>query len=346
MGMSSEYSELIRNERAKKRKRYSILSTSGVYSVKQRINLLVASMNLIVIAGLTTAGVYYYGKYSAYREQEMLSSVYLQAVNANYEPPIEEIVPDASEDNTDIGAEEVEKEKPMVLLDGAKVLLAENEDTAGYIKIDGIKVDNVVVQGDDNEFYLNHDFYGKKSQPGTLFIDNRCTVNTRRDSDNLIIYGHNQKDGRMFGELDLYKWNPEFWKEHYIINFNTNYEENEYVIVASFVTNELASQDNGNLFDYYNYIYFNKYYPFETWYTEIMQRTTFWTGIECTAEDEYITLSTCSTEWEPSRHVIIARKLHEGEVVDTSKWEENTNPKWPQIYYDLYFGGKVWKEGI
>lgn len=341
MSMSGEYNELVRGARAKKSKRYKILSTSGVYSVKQKINFLVAAMNLVVVAGVLTTGAYYYGKYDAYRKQSALSTVYLQAVNANYIPPVEEVAP-----SVDVSEEvaEVEPEKPMVLLEGAKALLAENEDTAGYIKIEGIKVDNVVVQGDDNEFYLNHDFYGKKSQPGTLFIDNRCTVNTRRDSDNLIIYGHNQKDGRMFGELDLYKWNAEFWKDHYIINFNTNYEESEYVIIASFVTNELASQDNGNLFDYYNYIYFNKYYPFETWYTEIMQRTTFWTGVECTAEDSYITLSTCSTEWEPSRHVIIARKLHEGEEVDISKWEENKNPKWPQIYYDIYFGGKVWKE--
>ena len=321
-----------KEDKKAKIKKYSILSTSNVYECKSKPPIGAILSGVLTCASIMIVAGYYYFQWVNYNEQDNLSVIYYEAHNANYVSPVTESI-------TEEELIEEEPEKPMVLLEGAKALLAENGDTVGYIKIDGIKVDNVVVQGDNNEFYLDHNFYGKKSQPGTLFVDYRCVINTRNDSNNLIVYGHNQKDGKMFGELDLYKWDSKFWLSHNIINFNTNYEERQYVIVASFVTNELPEHDNGNVFDYYNYILFNSYYPFDKWYSEIMERTMFKTGIECTADDEYLTLSTCSSEWEPSRHVIIARKLRDGEEIDTSGYEWISHPKYPQIYYDLY-GGK------
>jgi sortase B len=145
----------------------------------------------------------------------------------------------------------------------------------------------------------------------------------------------------MFGDLDFYRWNHEYWKSNPIIHFDTLFEERDYVIIASFVTNEDAEDDNGNRFDYQNYIYFNDDWAFESWKEELMLRTQFFTGVDFDENDQYITLSTCSTEWEPSRHVIVARLLHDGEEVDVDKWEDNPNPKMPQIWYDLY-GGDGW----
>ena len=239
------------------------------------------------------------------------------------------------------------EEVPVILepTEAAKMLLEQNEDTVGYIKIDGLMVDSVVVQGEDNDYYLSHNFYKEEKQCGTLFVDYRATIGTNKDSQNFIIYGHNQKDGTMFGEMDYYRWNLDLWKTKNIIHFNTNYENNDYLIVASFVTNAIPEQDNGTIFEYWNYIEFNDTYKFEDWKEAVLQRTTFFTGYDFDETDEYITLSTCSTEWEPSRHVIIARKLREDEDannIDVSGWEKNTNPRWPQIYYDCY-GGDGWE---
>lgn len=239
----------------------------------------------------------------------------------------------------------VKPEKPMVLTESAKKLLEVNDDTVGYIRLPNTQCEGAVVQGEDNDFYLSHNIYGEAKQCGTLFLDYRATINTRNDSPNLIIYGHNQKDGTMFGELDFFRWNDEYWKQNPVVYFNTNYEDNAYVIIASFVTNELPEHDNGNVFDYWNYIYFNNDFPFDVWKKEVLERTTFYTGYDFTENDEYITLSTCSTEWEPSRHVVIARKLHSDESadnIDMSGWKLNDNPKMPQIWYD-YNGGGSWK---
>lgn len=237
--------------------------------------------------------------------------------------------------------------KELVLREAAKELLEINKDTVGYIQIPQTMVSGVVVQGEDNEYYLDRDVYQNKKQCGTLFVDSRARIGTYYDSPNLIIYGHNQKDGTMFGTLDYYKWNTEYWKTSPIIYFDTNYEQNAYLIIASFVTNERPEDDNGNVFDYWNYIYFNDDFPFETWKKEVLTRTQFYTNYDFDVNDEYITLSTCATEWEPSRHVIIARKLRSNETVediDVSKWEENPNPRYPQIWYDNY-GGESWEEG-
>ena len=237
--------------------------------------------------------------------------------------------------------------KPLVVTESAQQLLNINSDVVGYIKIEGTNIDGPVVQGEDNDYYLNHSIYGSSNQAGTLFVDSRATIGTYYDSPNLIIYGHNQKDGSMFGDMDFYRWNIEYWKQKPVIMFNTNYESNYYLIIASFVTNELPEHDNGYVFDYWNYINFTDDFPFDKWKQEVLDRTTFYTGYDFDEYDEYITLSTCSTEWEPSRHVIIARKLRSDEDafnIDTSMWEKNENNRMPQIWYD-YNGGGSWSSG-
>lgn len=230
---------------------------------------------------------------------------------------------------------------PLEELAAAKELLAINPDTVGYVRIPDC-VDEPVVKGTDNEYYLKHNFYNNQRQCGTCFADYRNKVGGYERSDNIILYAHNQKDGTMFGNLDYYRWDPAYWLKNPFVYFNTNYSEDVYVIIASFVINTLPEHDNGNpVFDYQNYIDFNDDYPYDKFMDEITKRSTIITGIDCTEDDEYLTLSTCSTEWDESRHVIVARKLRADEstdTIDTTKFSKNPNPKWPAIYYK-YNGG-------
>lgn len=299
------------------------------------VNKILLGVSYIVLAvSMWSLLSYYYESYEAQGNERRIRQLY--TVNQQY---VNMSLPDSI--IPDIVGENITPQKELVFRQEMSEFYSENPDTVGYIKIKGTGVDGVVVQGDDDEHYLDYNFWGQKRQCGTLFVDSRCTINTYADSPNIIIYGHNQADGTMFGDLDFYRWNHEFWKSQPIISFDTLYEERDYVIIASFVTNELPKDDNGNRFDYQNYIYFNDTWTFEDWSKEIMLRTQFFTGVEFTENDQYITLSTCSTEWEPSRHVIIARLLHDGEEVDVDKWEDNPNPKMPQIWYD-YNGGGSW----
>jgi sortase B len=80
-----------------------------------------------------------------------------------------------------------------------------NPDYICWIKIDGTAIDYPVVRAMDNEKYLNLSFFGEESQMGALFMDYRCT----NDTPHVIIYGHNVRQGDMFGGL------RRFHDEHY-----------------------------------------------------------------------------------------------------------------------------------
>ena len=73
-----------------------------------------------------------------------------------------------------------------------------NPDYVCWLKIDGTDISYPVVRGNDNEFYLNNDFYGDENRFGSIFMDYRCVGSY---VPNVIVFGHNSRDGGMFGGL-------------------------------------------------------------------------------------------------------------------------------------------------
>lgn len=233
---------------------------------------------------------------------------------------------------------------PLVTLASMEQLLADNPDTAGWITVGGTYIDNVVVQTDNNDYYLDRNFYGEKSQPGTVFADYRCAVNdyNSKQSDNIILYGHNQRDGTMFGTLNKYKiksgstQNFDFYLEHPTFTFSNLYEEYTYKIIASFIIEvEPRQTRDGIIFDYHNYIRFGTKRPYQTFIDNVMERSAINTGVDVEEGDKFLTLSTCSNEFEPSRFVVIGRRVRDGESteVDTSKASINENAKEPDLNF-------------
>lgn len=237
--------------------------------------------------------------------------------------------------------------EPLVVLDSMQPFIDENPDTAGWIKLEGTSVDNVVVQTEDNDYYLERDFYGNYSQPGTIYADFRCIVNDYdfNQSDNIVLYGHNQANGAMFGTLQKYKITKQntgkfdFYLEHPTFTFSNLYNEYTYKIIALFVAEvEPWQSPDGEVFDYHNYIRFGTY---EKTYDEFMEnlteRSEIITGVDVQKGDKFMTLSTCSNEFEPSRFVIVGRRVRDGESpeVDTSLAKLNPDakePDWSYIY--------------
>lgn len=75
-------------------------------------------------------------------------------------------------------------------------------DAAAWLVIDGTAIDYPVMQGEDNDTYLNADPYGKYSLSGSIFLDYR---NAADFSDPYsLIYGHHMERDMMFGCLDRY----------------------------------------------------------------------------------------------------------------------------------------------
>lgn len=233
---------------------------------------------------------------------------------------------------------------PLVVLDSMTALLEQNPDTAGWLIVDDTRIDNVVLQTDNNDYYLDKDFYGNRNIAGQIYIDYRCVANdyNKNQSDNLIIYGHNQADQTMFGTLKKYKIkkdntkNFDFYKEHPTFKFSNLYEEYTYKIIAMFVVEvEPYQTRDGVVFDYHNYINFGKTRTFDDFKENILARTAVNTGVDFDENDKFITLSTCSNEFEPSRFVVIGRRVRDGESpeVDVSKSEINEDMLEPDYSY-------------
>ncbi len=114
------------------------------------------------------------------------------------------------EENTDENAESD---------NGITALINKNSDCIGWLRISGTKIDYPVMQTKDNpQYYLRRDFNKQYSYLGTPFMDSRCDMNY---DNNLIVYGHNMRDGKMLADLLKYR-NEAYCQEHNIIHFDIN----------------------------------------------------------------------------------------------------------------------------
>ena len=98
-----------------------------------------------------------------------------------------------------------------------QALITENADCIGWLSIDGTNISYPVMHTPSNpQKYLRRNFCGKYSQSGVPFLDGRCDL----QSINLIIYGHNMKNGTMFSDLKRYL-DRDFLNAHRTVIFET-----------------------------------------------------------------------------------------------------------------------------
>ena len=96
-------------------------------------------------------------------------------------------------------------------------LIAVNGDCIGWLSIDGTNISYpVMYTPSEPQKYLRRNFYGKYSQSGVPFLDGRCGL----QSTNLIIYGHNMRNGTMFADLKKYV-DRDFLNAHRTVKFET-----------------------------------------------------------------------------------------------------------------------------
>ena len=117
-----------------------------------------------------------------------------------------------------ISTEETNEKKPETKSTrNIAPVLEQNADCIGWIFIDGTNINYPVMHTPDNpQKYLRLSFEKKYSQSGVPFLDGRCSL---QDA-NLIIYGHNMKNGTMFSDLKKYL-DTDFREAHKTIEFQT-----------------------------------------------------------------------------------------------------------------------------
>ena len=202
-------------------------------------------------------------------------------------------------------AEEKIDPADLTVLKKYKKLYKQNQDLAGWLSIEGTVIDYPVMQTGrkNSDYYLHHDFEKKESDHGTLFLDARNDY-VNRDT-NLIIYGHNMRDGTMFGGLKSFM-DKEYMEQHREIVFDTIYEKARYKVVA--VCLSKVNYQDDEAFRYYNFLEASGKEEFNAFLANIQQLTVFDQIIDISYGDELLTLSTCNSYIQDGRLFLIAKK--------------------------------------
>ena len=182
-----------------------------------------------------------------------------------------------------------------------------NADIIGWIRFDNLEqLSYPVLYSGDDEKYLRTDIYGNQTIAGCIFMEG---MNTPDFQDyHTILYGHNMKNGSIFGTLDSYK-KADYWKEHPIVRFYVDGEPRTYEVFAAVETQVLYEDEDG--FRYYRYdgdIPEEEYDELVTW---LRGHSDYDTEIVPEYEDQILMLSTCSYHTKNGRFVVAARRVAE-----------------------------------
>lgn len=197
-------------------------------------------------------------------------------------------------------------EEKTIIPEYAK-LYQENENMVGWISVPGTKINYPVVQTpNEPNYYLRRGFDGEYAVCGCPYVQEDCDVN--KPSDNIVIYGHNMRNGTMFGELDKFE-SKDFWKEHKTLSFNTLTDKQEYEIVAVFKT--FVYSDSPDAFKYYRFINAESEDEFDAFMERCEELALYDTDVEAEYGDKLVTLSTCEYSRANGRLVLVAKQVSE-----------------------------------
>lgn len=250
----------------------------NIYRIILAISLIlivVAAVNIVILSREYQAGI---NEYKALEQ-------YVEVVD-NMKP--------TQKEETEEDAEEVVKESviPVSLQIDYAQLKTINEDFVGWIYYEPLELSYPIVRGNDNEYYTHYTFENESNSSGAIFMD---FLNRPNFEDfNTIIYGHNMRNGTMFGSLkkllndnSIIEENPYF----YIFTENRAFM---YEIASVYITNsESATYDLIETEeDQSNYIEYIKGVSTWSWDKEIVP------------QDKIVTLSTCHGLHSTNRTVV------------------------------------------
>ncbi len=254
---------------------------------KYQIYMLVAILFLGIAA---FCGYQIYHHYSLVDEQTEAFEKIAEVVEET-ETSAEETVPDDAPVNE--GDDVLTKYKELYL---------QNEDMVGWLSVAGTTINYPVMQTpNEPNYYLKRNFEKEYSDLGTPYIQENCDL---ANSDNLVIYGHHIKGGKMFGALEDYK-SQSFYEEHKAIQFDTLTEQGEYEIAAVFKTVAYSSAG----FRYYDFVDAENEEAFNAYIEKCKELALYDTGVSAKYGDRLITLSTCEYSAQNGRLVVVAKKV-------------------------------------
>jgi len=176
-----------------------------------------------------------------------------------------------------------------------------NSEVVAWIRFEEpSQISYPVVKGPDNSKYLKTTFEGNTNAAGTLFVD---VDNSGDFTDrNTFIYGHNMKNGSMFGQLRKYK-NKDFGKEHpYFYIYTPDGKETTYQVFAVSVVKDTSESYRK---------WYNTDEEFLDYIKYIRSIAGYKTDVEVGVDSKIVSLSTCTNVSDDERLLVHGVKVHE-----------------------------------
>ena len=174
-----------------------------------------------------------------------------------------------------------------------------NSEVVAWIRFDNPdKISYPVVPSGDNAKYLNRTFEGKRNGAGTLFVD---MSNSKLFTDrNTFIYGHNMKDGSMFGKLRQYK-SKQFCEENpYFYIYTPDGMVSTYQVFATSIVKDTSKTYT---------TWYNNDTEFADYIKYIQGTSLYDTDVEVEGTDLIVSLSTCTNVVVDERLVVHGVKI-------------------------------------
>ncbi len=182
------------------------------------------------------------------------------------------------------------------------VLSVKYPDVVGWIYCPGTVINYPVLQTDNNDYYLHHNYLGDYTAAGSIFVE--CANDLDFVDSNTIIYGHHMKDGSMFASLS--KWtNQEYFDEHpkmYLFTKDVTYEVELFSAYATEATSDSYCAILSPCEEMDEYL------------QRVSKRSKIKSDVELDGDAQYIMLSTCAYMFENARSVV------HGKLVPIRDW--------------------------
>lgn len=169
-------------------------------------------------------------------------------------------------------------------------LRADHPNALGWLTVPGTRIDYAFVQGPDNDYFLRRDVDGKYLYAGVPFLDWRCKPDF--SGPNTVIYGHNLRNGTMFGDLEKFRDRAYLEAHREVLVFLEN-ETIEAKAVACLVIDP----------DEKDYLYDLE--PEADHLTRVLKDARAAVKEELPEGSRLITLSTCGYEFEGARIILV-----------------------------------------
>ena len=253
--------------------------------MRKIINIILVA---IIIVCLSIIGYKYYN----YNKDDKLNSEI-----QDLQPVINEASDSDNNSSGENDGQDQSKEGNYVNSANEEQLKSINSDYKMWIQIENTNINYPVVQGSDNDYYLKHNFRKESNISGTVFVESANDIDNDK---NIILYGHNMRNGTMFNNITNYK-EESFFNEDNKINIIMNNTLYEYEVFSVYVKN--VSEVNlaigfANEDEFINYAY------------NEADESLYKKDVDFSAEDNLITLVTCSYEFTDARTIVVARRCN------------------------------------